>query len=187
MDGLLVAVISLAAVIALQRIFLFRSGGIKGRQQAFALHALRDDLQLMVANNQVERTSVTYDFLMTMLNFAIKNAGVVKLRDLLVLSNKVRSDVVHRSFENVQGDIKKHSPEVQELSAKFFFVMANMLVSNDWIVNYGVKAAKLIVPPIKIFASIMSKFLRVVMPERVEAVSDVRRYRDWGNRLHSCH
>jgi hypothetical protein len=40
----------------------------------------------MVAEGRVSPSSLTYVFLITMLNFAIRNAGVVKLREIIMMS-----------------------------------------------------------------------------------------------------
>lgn len=188
MVGLFVALGSLGLVVIGERIYF--SGmeqRLKAKEQAFKFHALRDDLQLLVANGQVEPSALTYTCLMGLLNFAIRNAGVMKLRDILALSRKIQTDVNQKNFQDIQADIKRHDAAVQELSQRVFFALADMLISNDWLVRTGVKAQNSIEPAVRLLNRIAGAVLRIINPERVQAVGAARRYFDWGNQLSPCH
>lgn len=183
----LIALASCVVALGVQLAYLSKRDRIlRAKEQAFQFHALRDELQLFVVQERMHPSALTYEFLMQMLNFSIKNAGVLKLREALALTEKVKERVDETRFEAILADVKKHDPEVQELTGKFFLAFANMLVSNDWIVRAGVGVArrvatgwKVLGPIIRMLDTIATAFFRLVTPIRVEAVHEVRRYRIW--------
>jgi len=194
MESLIVGLASLVAGVSIQRAFLGNLGSkLRAREQAFQFHALRDELQLLIAEGRMSTSSLTHDFLMKFLNFCIRNAGALKLREILEMAERVKNTPGKNQFSRVMEDIQKHDSEVQQLAQKFFFALANMLVSNDWLVRGGVETAKAIAtswraikPFIQILQSGMSTFLGIFMPTKVKAVRQAQWYFDQANRLNPC-
>jgi hypothetical protein len=190
-ESFMIGLTSLVVALWIQRAFLVnRTAKLRATEQAFQFHAFRDDLQLYVAEGRIDPSSPTYDFLMQMVNFSIRNAGALKLREMLAITEKVKSKVDKNSFKKVAEDIHKQDIQVQELVQRFFFAMANMLISNDWIVRCGVRTAstiavgvKTLTPAVKVVHYTVTAILRIVTPTKVKAVREARWYLDQGNRL----
>lgn len=194
MEGLLIGLASLAFAVCIQRVFLGNlNAKLRAKEQAFKFHALRDEVQRAVAEGRLDRSSLTYNFLIRMLNFAIRNAGVMKLREILEISEKVKSSVETSQFSRIAADVQKHDAEVQQITQKFFFAFAHMLIANDWIVQGGVKAATVvstslmvIKPLAQAFNKGMSALCGVITPTKAKAVREAQWYYDRGNRLNPC-
>ena len=194
MDGLIVGLITIAIASAIERIFIeHTTSRLRAKEQAFKFHALRDRLQLLVAEGQVEASSLTYAFLMRMLNFSIRNAGAIGLRQTLEFSEKVRKNIGEGQFDVVAKDISKHGAEVQKLAQEFFGTFAWMLVSNDWLVKSGVRAAsavrtswKFLRPLALAVHKAIGCILNLVAPTKIKAVHEARWYSDQANTLGLC-
>ncbi len=184
----------LVVAMAIQRAFLAgRSRTLRAKEQAYRFHALRDELQLMAAEGRVETTSLTYNFLMQSLNLGTRNAGLMKLREILELSEKVRRTVEETHFEAIYSDIQKHESSVRDLAGRIFFMFANILIANDWLVSAGLSTRRkiltswgLIRPVVRLADIFATRILAVFAPTKVQAVDQARLYRNWAERLGTC-
>lgn len=194
MEGILVGLSSLVVALSVQRIFLEKYGSrLRSKEQAFQFHALRDDLQLLVAEGSLSTSSLTCDFLMRMLNFAIRNAGVIRLREIVDLSERIRRGAANTPFSAIDADIRKHDARVQELAQRFFETFAVMLVSNDWLVWSGVRVLNTVRtswtaarPLVRAINRIMTTILSLVSPVRLRAVRDARWYSERASGFKTC-
>lgn len=194
MDGLVVGLVTIAIAGAIERVFIeHTTSRLRAKEQAFKFHALRDQLQLFVAEGQVETSSPTYAFLMRMLNFSIRNAGAIGLRQTLEFTEKVRLNIGEGQFDLVAKDINKHGADVQKLAQQFFGTFAWMLVSNDWLVRSGVHAAsavrtswKFVRPLALAVHKAVGAVLHLVAPTKIKAVREARWYSDQANTLGLC-
>lgn len=139
MDGVILGLASLAVWIGIGRVMLERrSSSLRAKEQAYKFHSIRDELQLLAAEKRIDVSSRSYEFLIYVLNFSIRNAGVVKIREIIALSEKIRKDTSGNQFSNIMDEIKKSDVQVQKLAQEFFQTFAWMLISNDRLVRYGV-------------------------------------------------
>lgn len=151
------------------------------KEQAFRFHALRDELQLSAVNGDIPVTSLSYRMLMLMLNIAIRNAGLMKLRDILMMTETVRKQLGRSNAEELQNDIQRHGPKVQELASKCFTVFADMLVANDYIVRLVMAAVHS--PFVKYAVLPLFRMLKPLAPTHAQAVRQAKWYSDKGMRL----
>jgi len=194
MEGLIFGLVVLSIAVTCERGVLARNA-TRHRidEQAFRFHGLRDRLQTFVAEGRLAPTSLTCDFLMRMINFAIRNAGVIRLRDLVEMASDVEKEVKETRFEAICADIQQHDSDVQQLAAEFFLTFTSVLVSNDWLVRAGF-AMKMYVagswdllqPIMKGLDGFAQGCLGVINPTRAEAVAHARRYSEWGHKLATC-
>lgn len=191
MDGFLFGLACICAAVATWGILLRpRARKIAAADQAFRLHSLRDELQILVAEGRLEPSSPTHDFLMTMLNFAIRNAGSVKLREVLQIARNVKDHIGKTQFEDLLADVERHDGAVQELFQRFFLTFGNMLVSNDWIVRTGVRTVSAIStswrafgPAVRALDKGASIFVGLLTPTKGQAVREARWYFERAKRL----
>ena len=132
MDTLMFALGAVAFALLIQRLFLVGCQRlIRAKEQAFEFHRLRDELQLAAAEGNIKPRSLAFEFLMQILNVAIRNAGVLTLTQSLALAKKVSAKNDGGRYEAVLADFKNHGPRIQDLAAKTFSSFATMLVAND--------------------------------------------------------
>lgn len=194
MDALLFGLAWVIVAMSIQRAFLTgRSRTLRAREQAYQFHTLRDELQLFAAGGRIETSSLAYSFLIQSLNLAIRNAGLLKLREILELSERVRKTIEKTNFEAIYDDIQRHDSAVRELAGRVFFAFATMLIANDWLVSAGLNMRRriltswgIIKPIIKFADSLATAFLNVFAPTKVQAVDQARLYRNWAERLGTC-
>lgn len=194
MESFIAGLASLVLGIWIERALLANlAAKLRVKEQAFQFHALRDELQLLVAEGRIDPSSDVYEFLMQMTNFCIRNAGVLKLREVLEIAERVKSKIANNEFKRIIEDIQKQDVQVQQLAQKFFFAVANMLISNDWLVRCGVQMATAIAKGLRTVTPVVAlvhrgttAILDVVTPTKVEAVREARWYVELGNRLNPC-
>ena len=128
-------ILLLFAVAALIQRFVLRgwSARIHKTEQAHRFHAIRDELQVLEMNGKISSDSITYVMLLNMSNFAIKNAGTMRLRDVLDFTPSPKEERI----TNVIQDVHMHDEDVQKLAGNFFRAFGVMIVSNDWIAACG--------------------------------------------------
>lgn len=124
-------------------IFWKRRQGLNAKEQCFRFHDLRDRLQLLSIEHKIEQNSPAYRFLLTMINVAIRNAGVIKLSEVLDMSQKVKN-ADGKEFEKLQGEIGSYSKDVQELASEVFGKFAWMLVVNDDVTYWLFRGLKIL-------------------------------------------
>lgn len=193
-ESLVVGLFSLLLALGIQRAFLGSIGSkLRAREQAFQFHSLRDSLQLFVAEGRVDPSSITYGFLITFLNFSIRNAGALKLREVLALAEKVKKTANQDDFLRVIEDIQKHDRGVQDLAQNCFLSVGNMLISNDPLVRWGVRTARTIAsssvairPLIELVDRVAASLLKIVTPTKVKAVREAQWYLDRSSQLSLC-
>ena len=158
---------------------------LKAKEQAFRFHALRDELQLLAVEGYISTSSVSYVVLVRMLNVAIRNPGLMRLRDVLRMATIARNTVERkRTFEEFQEDLQHHDPKVQQLASNCFLAFMTMLISNDSLVRLAFEAAD--------WSVVRSMFrhsrglLRHVVPTHTEAVDMARWYSQNGGHLAHC-
>lgn len=194
MDGVIVGLASLLVWVGIGRILLERkSSSLRAKEQAYRFHAMRDELQLLAAERKIDTSSESYGFLISVLNFSIRNAGVVKLREIIEVSERVRRETSGSEFNGIMEDLRRHGPQVQRLAQEFFETFAWMLISNDRLVKYGVAAAgavktslNALQPAIKGANRAVTYSLSFIAPSKVRAVRDARWYSEKARILGTC-
>jgi hypothetical protein len=148
---------------------------------------------MMAIQGAIETSSLTYEFLMQSLNLAIRNAGTMKLRDVLGIANKVKERVEATHFEAICEDIAKHSTPVSDLAGHVFSTIAETLVANDRLVCIGMaihrtikKSWSFVSPVLRVADSIALPIFRTLSPMRVDAVDRARLYESWASKIGSC-
>jgi hypothetical protein len=185
MIPLLVAMTTTMAMLYIQTEYLAaREPALKAKEQAFRFHELRDRLQALFVEGYIEIDSLTYQFLVFSLNLSIRNAGKMKLTELLEMAKIVEKRVNKLTFDEIRADIQLHDVQVQQLAAEFFKAFAWMLVSNDRIISVmafvlravAEKLNEALIKPIRQIA-------QRILPERAEALAEARKYERWGRLL----
>ena len=179
--GLTATAIGLLIVMAiLER----RSPMLRAREQAYKLHELRDRLQISMIQDKIGAQSLAYVFLMSSLNLAIRNAGVMSLSQILELARAVNRNADDLSFQKIIENVRRQDREIQKLYDEFFQTLTVMLISNDHLTplmftaaKYGARALNR--AAVRTIAS-AGKFL---LPEHTEAVYEARQYQRWGHRV----
>src|SRR5262249_45306240 len=120
-----------ALALATQYLFL-RSYRIwlRSRTQSYQFHALRDRLQLLAVERKIDQRSPAYNFLIYALNLSIRNAGKLKLRQVVALARCVDKRGARRR-EVLVKDIMQQDDEVKQIAAETFTAFGLMLVKND--------------------------------------------------------
>ncbi len=86
-DAFIVGLVLLGLAVLMQRTFLYPvSLKLKRREQEFKFHEVRDELQLLAIDRVIDVNSAAYLFLLSMSNVAIKNAGVLCVRDIIQMT-----------------------------------------------------------------------------------------------------
>lgn len=186
MDTVIFALAAVAFALLIQRFFLLGCQRLlRAKEQAFEFHRLRDELQLAAAEGIIKPGSLAFEFLMQMLNVAIRNAGILTLTQSLALAKKVSGKSDRGTYEAAIADIEKHGPRVQQLAGGFFHSFARMLLANDWLVSAVIALTRhhlsnqLVVEPAR-------SIRRLRRYPRVQLIGYVRRYFDWSQRLSPC-
>jgi len=171
----ILAVGFLLVLLTLQR----RVPALEAKEQAFRFHSLRDQLQLLAVGGCIETGSTSYTVLMRMLNVAIRNPRLMKLRDMLWMAEAAKDTLSHPTFEEFQKDIQRHDQSVQKLAQDCFAAYMVMLISNDSIVRLAFKGVNWAVAnwtalkPILVHSRALFK---CVVPAHTEAVDLARWY-----------
>ncbi len=142
MNAAIVALSSLAIAVAIQSLALSRRARrLKGTEQAFRFHAIRDQLQELALAGAIEQDDRVYQFVLSTANMAICNAGVMKLRDVLAIAETVDSEIKQEQAVRFYRDVKRHPDQVQHLVGVTFEALSRMLVANDFLMRAGLRAA----------------------------------------------
>src|SRR5260370_11076864 len=132
MTGIFGALTDGFGTVAVGRVMLHKYiGPLKAREQCFKFHELRDRLQVIAVEGKIEIGSETYQLLLFIINLSIRNAGVMKLSEILKAAKAIEKRVNASTSERVFADIRSHNQEVQHLSAVVFDALPRMLISND--------------------------------------------------------
>jgi hypothetical protein len=161
---------------------------LKVRAQTFKFHELRDRLQLLAVDGKIEQASATYDFLQFTLNLALKNAGVMKLSEMLKLSRIIDRKMKVTEFYDVLSELRRKDEEVQKLAADMFNALGYMLISNDDFTFIIAMVIELAAKQLKGAAfEVTKKMVHLLPPERSQAVQEARKYKRFGDLLDSGH
>ena len=185
MTPFLVVLVSIALGLWI-RLAILRSREVllKAKEQAFRFHEIRDRLQILNVQGKIEETSVGYKFLMSSLNMAIKNAGTMRLSDVLKISRAVRKNADDIRSERIDKDIRRHGEEARKLSAEFFQALAVMLVSNDNLTSIMFALAMPLAGILNQAAlRLIASTGKVLAPDQTEALYEAREYQRWGKAL----
>jgi hypothetical protein len=129
MTGLSVGLIFiLLAFLTEMLVFGNRRALLKRQEQCFKFHDFRDGLQLLTISGKIRPNSELHDFLLVTVNVAIRNAGVIKLRDLIEITKTVKKET---DGDKLQDQIRNYPTEVQALASEICSSFAWMLVAND--------------------------------------------------------
>lgn len=194
MDVVVFALAALSVAVLIQRLWLIgRRSRLRGQEQAYALHSLRDELQLLAIDGQIKADSPMYAVLIQCLNVGIKNAGKMRLREALQLAKRLEHRAVPSDLQQFVSEVQRQDQRVQNLVGKLLLTFAWMLVSNDWLVSAGVLVRRhvesswtLVKPAAKAVEGLASAVFRAIDPARVEAVSKAEKYRSLAHTLGSC-
>jgi len=156
------------------------------RQQAYVFHSIRDQLQLHVVEGRVRQDSEAYEFLLWACNLAMRNAGTMRLSDLV----KVTAQIERRVGEamGTLEDIQKQPEEVQRLAAECFSSLAKMLIANDTLVRAAFALRKLVMQTAGTSSSVLIKADQFATSlfgtsTRARAVASANRYLNWSQDL----
>ena len=175
--------LSLAAVaVTIQRMLLAsRARSLRARELSFRFHEVRDGLQRFVIDGRLSSESRAYSMLMSGTNLAIKNCGAMKLKHLLNMALQVDAAVTRQTFK----DIESQEDEVKELAGSFFEAFAQMLVNNDGVVRYSVRAIQafeqswhILKPTITLVDRLGARIVGILSPTRAQAVRTATRFID---------
>ncbi len=154
------------------------------KEQFFKFHELRDKLQALAMDGKIRPDSMPYRILFTIINLSIRNPGVMKLRDVLKMSNTVKHQVEGNTFEQLQAELRSYPAEAQALASDVFSTFALMLVVNDdityWLFALLKSVAKLTNAGMIRLLKLLAKTLS---PKRIQIVREARNYERLGRRL----
>lgn len=183
--GLWIAIIACLLVVLIQTLVLEKHRGLlRTREQCFGFHELRDRLQLLAVDKKIDVRSQSYQFLWNSINISIRNAGVMKLSELLRISQLLKREVESNTFKEVQEELRSHPAEVQALASEIFTSFAHMLVVNDDLTYWLFKGLGVLT---RIANEAVVKCVKVIAkklaPRRVEVVREANIYDRIGQRL----
>jgi hypothetical protein len=193
MTGLLVAIVAALLAALIQAAILERRKGLlRAKEQCFKFHELRDKLQILAVDGKINRNSAVYDFLLHTINLSIRNAGFMKLGELLQMSSALKKEVESQAFVSVASEMRSATPEVQLVASEVFDTFAKMLVANDdftyWIfaaLEVTTKVANS--APARGFLSVnrmvFKSIVQALSPRRAEVVREARGYQRLGRRI----
>lgn len=185
MTSVLVAFVSAISLLAITSLILSKQRkNLRRVEQAFAFHRLRDELQQLAIEGQIPTESETFRVLMMLLNLSIKNAGVLKLRNVLKLVKSVEGKIGESGQERFRHDLATRPLAVQSLAAKCFFSLAQMLCCNDDLLLILVARVRLILPfTVK---KILRHVIKELSPMRAEALNESRKFNRFAQGLSHC-
>lgn len=185
MNAILVALFSAFLAMTMGTLILRKHARpAKYREQSFRFHDLRDRLQVLAVEGKIDRGSSAYDFLEFTINLAIRNAGVMKLSEVLRLSKTIESRMAVKKTEDVFASFRRQDEQVQNLAADVFNSLGVMLISNDDLTYVLAKVVELGANKVKGLARLaVKKIASVVFPERSAALSEAKKFRHWGSAL----
>lgn len=183
--SIVIALISTAVAIFFGMAILYKyQRRIATNEQSFRFHELRDKLQLLAIDQKIDRKSPVYEFLLFTINLAIKNAGTMKLSQLLRLSDAIGKRMNANAAHQMIADIQRQDQEVQQLSADVFESLSHMLISNDQFMFFLAKAMEISTNRLKGAArNAIKGAARIIMPDHTEAVRAALNYRQLGDTL----
>lgn len=164
-------------------ILCHRVPALKAKEQAFRFHELRDDLQLLAIEGKISISSPVYADLMRMLNVAIRNPGIMKLREIVWMAVTVRDQIKARGVANLQEQLLRENPEVQAFASRCFLAYSQMLISNDLLVRTAFSIANLSIAPIKAVVGPIYRFMKRVAPTHAQAMKQANWYSKTGRQL----
>lgn len=183
--GLWLALIaSLLAILIETLVFRKRRRMLKEKEQCFRFHDLRDRLQLLAIEHQIDPNSKLHHFLLSMINIAIRNAGVIKLSALLAVSRTVKNEAGSGDYDSLQADIRSHTKDVQALASEVFASFSGMLVVNDDLTFLLFKGLRILTAiandaVVACVKSVVSK----IAPKHVQVVREANDFDRFGQRL----
>jgi hypothetical protein len=183
--GLWIAIIgALFAMLTETVVFWKRREFLKTKEQCFKFHDLRDRLQVLTIEHKIETHSKLHDFLLSMINIAIRNAGVIKLSELVDISQSVKKEADDSTFSTIQTEIGSHPDDVQTLASEVFDNFAWMLVANDdltvWLFKGLIMLSKIANEAVVRFVKL---FVSKVAPEHAQVVREANDFARLGQRL----
>jgi hypothetical protein len=156
---------------------------VKKNAQCFKFHELRDRLQLLVIQGKIQPGSEPYDFLLFTINIAIKNAGIIKLSDVVSISRMVKREA-DGEFDKLQRDTERHSAEVQALASEVCGRFAMMLVANDDVTALLFKGLSILTKLTnEAFVACVKWIVAKLAPKYVQVVREANDYDRLGQRL----
>lgn len=191
MTGLMVGLVALAVAVMIQRLILrSRARTLVAREQAFRFHAIRDELQLLALRGDVEQQSGPYEFLMWTTNLAIRNAGTMKLRDVVRIVRAIDFKMAELPTRQLENELASSPKPLQRLAADTFEALTKMLVANDTLVRGGLYCAELTArtwalcrPAFRFLIHRVDALAQHVAPSHAEAVQYARKYSDIADRF----
>lgn len=185
MIAICVALVAVA-IAMLIGMFTLRSyfGALRAKEQCFRFHELRDRLQMLLIDGKIGRGSDVYEFLQLTINLGIKNAGDMKLRQILGLARQLNQKIAGVPYQNIFEEIRQQSPDVQSLFGDIFQSLAAMVISNDKIVFIFTVIAESSSDIVGGAArSCVRTIVRTLMPDYSEAARSAREYQHLGRTM----
>jgi len=182
--GLWIAILTtLLAMLMETIVFHKRRRMLKEKEQCFRFHDLRDRLQLLAIEHKIDPHSKLHDFLLSMINIAIRNAGLIKLSALLDVSRIVKKEAGSGN-DSLQADIGAHAKDVQALASEVFASFSWMLVVNDDLTFLLFKGLRVLtaIANEAVVACVKSVVSKIV-PEHVQIVREANDFDRFGQRL----
>ena len=130
--------------------------------------------------------SVPYDFLMDSLNLAIRNAGVMRLSQVLDVSRAVKTSADKFSNERLIKEVQGSGKETQKLYGEFFEALVEMLVSNDRLTSLMFSLWKLAARELGNAAvKAVIAGAKWLLPRQTEAIRDADQYQRFIGQVHA--
>lgn len=132
MKAIIVALTLVAIALTFERLYLrWQRKRLRVTEQSFTFHKLRDELQLLAVDGQIEVDSHLYGFLSVMLNLGIRNAGTLRASQVVQMAKTRTHEFDDDSNDSLVRHVKMYNPQVQHFVGKCFYEFSRMLVLND--------------------------------------------------------
>jgi|SRR6185437_857903 len=188
MTAIWLAVLAAVAMTFMGTLILHKYGhSLRIKSQEFKFHELRDRLQVLAVEQKISTSSSSYVFLHFILNLCIRNAGEMKLSELLKLSKIIDHKMSKLSASNMFRELRKESEEVQRLAADVFQELGCMLIVNDGITRLFAKIAELIAHKMRgaIFA-FAKGIAKTLAPTHTRAVNEALKYQSFSAEIRNA-
>jgi hypothetical protein len=158
------------------------------RNQAFWFHSIRDELQLFVADKRIVVDSEIYRLLMRGSNLVIRNARTFTIRDFLLIARTIEKQVDAIETQKLRDELAHCSPEVKNLTKRFFEIFSEVLIQNDRLISEVVSVRYFLINLsagcglvrnlFSAFFDMLEKHMRDRKTSRGEAIQSARYFRN---------
>lgn len=180
-NSLLAGLAGVSIALVVQRLALRKhKKSARSTLQAFQFHDARDRLQELAISGAIEPDSPTYRFLWMAINLAIKNAGAMRLRDVMRVASEVDREA-REQYQQLVEDLEDQPESVRDLYVSVMHTLTETLIANDVLVRLGYRVGMTVGHLTggmrQLGATVlrlMDRVAEVVAPARTEAVKQAR-------------